>query len=229
MEPGSFFFDGVDSRKYGMMIQTRPIRKPPQRRRVEATASNRSGTIYRDLGVYDNSELDLSLVFVTKPDIRTIDEIAALFDTRDYVDFIPYYEPESTYRVMVSETPEFNNLYHFANVWITDVKLSVYPFKYIVGGLEPISGGQELNLINQGIDTSPQITLVGHGDLRLTVNDIDYHFKNVDSQVTMDSEALTCTGEMVGLDYPTLEPGVNKLTTDADHIEVIPRYRRRAV
>lgn len=229
MKRGEFYINGVSSQKWNMYIQHRPTRIAAVRSFSDATVTNRSGTVFRDQGIYLNSELELELVFLKQLDDSLIDEISDLFNLKEYADFIAYYDDKYTYRVMITEPIEFFNSIDTGKATTAKIKFSVYPFKFLNSTLYPIESRPNLKLFNYTkIEAKPRITLIGSGNLKFSINDKEYNFKNVQNEFWLDSLDLSTSrsGIMQELDFPILEIGWNKIICNADY-KIIPRLMRR--
>lgn len=214
-----------------MYIQHRPTRKTSVRQFNDATASNRSGTIYRDRGTYVNTELELDLVFLKQPDNKMIDTVAEWFDVSEYATFTPYYDDDYTYRVMLTDTVEFENTRSMQRAVTATIKLSVYPFKYLNSSFYAIDAGKKISLFNPTKYAAlPLIKLSGSGTITLNINDETFTFLNVTNSIEVDSEKLTVSklNSMQTLDFPKLVSGKNIITSTAN-FEITPRFRRRAI
>lgn len=231
MRPGAFFFNGYYSMDYDMVIQHQPKRTPSVRQFISATATNRNGIVFRDRGTYSNSQMGLNIVFLSYPMISRTDDVMTLFDVADYVDFVPFWDDTFAYRVMVPEPPEIEHTRPMGRAFTFDLNLSVYPFKYLLGGRDVIRAAKSASLSNpMPVTAKPYITLFGRGAMSISINGLTYSISGVTDKVIIDSEQLTTVGgQMTGLDYPLLAPGVNAIQTTADRMEIIPRYMRRAV
>jgi phage-related protein len=231
VRPGEFYLNGVSSRDFDMYIQHRPTRQTPVRQLTDATASNRSGTRYRDRGTYVNSEIELSLVFLTRPDDTMIDAISEWFDLAEYGDFVPYYDEQYTYKVMVTSSIEFENTRSMVRAVTATVKFSVFPYKYMNNTLNTIHAGQNLMIFNPTkYEAKPKIILKGSGNVSLKINDSQFTFVGMPYPFELDSESLKVSklNVMQELDFPVLQPGKNTITTTASSFDIIPRLWRRA-
>lgn len=230
MRAGAFIFNGVYSLDYGIMIQHRPQRVGAKRIFNVYKTNNRNGSFSHDQGVYEDTEIKLDCVFLNDNDINSTDAIDQLFDVGDYVDFVPYYDSEFTYKVKPAGPPVFTSSRKMGRAVTFDLTLEVQPMKFLNAGDQVYYFEKEMKFLNPTrYVSSPKITLYGNGTINLTVNDEKFTFNNVKDVVVIDSEKLTCVGgDMVGLDYPFIK-GDTTLKTDAIKAEVEPRFVKRAV
>lgn len=63
MREGTFTFNGINSEQFGVYVSSTPARVPPQSVWAVGNPSNRNGSIYRNLGVFTNSQLVLNIWF----------------------------------------------------------------------------------------------------------------------------------------------------------------------
>lgn len=235
MDKGTFYFNGVNSKDaYGVIVQYKPTRKPASRNILVGSPTNRNGSIIRDLGTYPNTNIELSCWF--KLGKSTVDDINDWLNTPDYVDFIPWYDPDFTYRVKVSEEPEMGYASADNNYVVFSLKLTVLPFKY-----QTTTYKTAQTITSGSIITNPfkynafpifNITSAGAGDVVLTVGGVSYTYKKFSSTLVVDSfiPKVSSPELAVGLDFPILKPGGNTVTfTNATQVTLIPRYGRRAL
>lgn len=232
MNPGEFIFAGINSRQFGVLYQIRPDRVTPVRRFGLATPSNRNGTVYHDTQKYDNKALSLECFFVDKPSQNQLDAVTEWLDSSDYQDLQLYYDNGFTYRAIVSDAITFSSIGAYHEVFVFSIPLTILPFKYLTSGLTQLDIGTGASISNPTkYPAYPKIVLSGSGSITLTVNGVVYSFTALSTPITIDSEVPSTDQptNMVGMDYPVLNPGSNTISTTGTDIKIIPRYVRRAV
>ena len=232
MRPGQFYFNGINSLDYNMVIQHRPDRIGGEHNFTSSSATNRNGLIFRDEKTYNNGTLTLDIVFLNPEKDSYIDEVDELFDVQNYVDFESYYDPDYIYRVKPTKTPSFTNTRKDQRAVTFTLELSVYPFKFLSEGLKTTTYDGLVTLTNPTkYEAKPKITIRGTGDCTLTVNDITFHIFGLNGEYVLDSELLEehGAGALQGLDFPTFIPGANTIYASTNDFDVLPRYNRRAV
>lgn len=238
MKDGAFYFDGVYSLDYELVIQSRPDRSFPIRRTNTYTVSGRNGTVYQSKDTYDNSTLSLSLVFLSEPDSYRLEQVSEWFNTTDYVEFIPYFDDKHSYRAKVVDKVTVQNKRSFGKAYTMDLTLSIFPMKYVIDALDPVVLTGEQTIFNtSSLRSEPTITLYGSGSLSLTVNGAVYQYVNVVDKLIIDTEARTVYDELgnpapskaLGLDFPFFEEGQNHISTSATSYEVVKKFVRLAV
>lgn len=235
MEQGTFIFNGDNSKdKYGVMVQYKPTRTASARNVIVGSPTNRNGSIIRDMGTYPNASLELSCWF--KIGQSNIDDITDWLNTPDYVDFIPWYDPNFVYRVKVVEEPQMGYVSADNRYVVFTLKFTMLPFKYQASTYKTAQ-----TLTSGSIITNPfkytafpifNITSAGAGDVVLTVGGVSYTYKKFSSTLVVDSyiPKVSSPELAVGLDFPTLKPGGNTITwINATNVTMIPRYGRRAL
>lgn len=121
-----------------------------------------------------------------------------------------------------------NGLYNFA------IKFKCQPFGYLLEGEYPIDitkSGTVLCNVKATYKSLPIITAYGTGEGVLTINSINYTFKNINGSISLDSEiqeVLNNQGEYFESDYfPELKVGENTISFSGGITKVVitPRWR----
>jgi phage-related protein len=240
MKRGSFIFDGISSETVKTLIQSRPSIEAPSRKVEQRSTYGVDGTVPFDEGAYDNTNLDLIMLVDGNDLIADRQALYNLLDTRGvYKDFIPYFDPDKIYRVMLSDKIQFENNAMYGEKQSLSAKFTVKPYKYLVDN-DPITiTGTTGSVTNPTNYTSqPIITINGTGPVTLKVNGIDFNIKNVLNTITLDSErysayqdtngALTSMNYQIATrEYPVFKPGINSIviTGTVTQLDVQPRWR----
>lgn len=235
MENGSFTFNGKSSTDFKLFIGSRPSRTPPQKVLTTATPSNRNGSVYRDMGTYKNSTLEIEATF--KVTDVSIEDLTDWLQTSDYGSLVLYYDPLYTYKAIIDEDIKFEYINWEHEYMTAKFSFSVHPLKTLTSSLVPVTMTTTTNwkLVNP-YKTNAQplfdITPVGTADVVLTINTVPYTFKAPGAKFTVDSEVPTTSipSKMVGLKFPLLKPGENVISiTNTSLVKVTPRFVRRGV
>lgn len=241
MNRGSFIFDGVNSETVKTFIQTRPLIEAPKRKVDMKSTYGVDGNVPYDEGAYDNTSMELSM-FINGTDV--IADRQALYNLLDsrgvYKDFIPYFDPDKTYRVMLSDSLQFDNQYHYGNLQIVSAKLTVKPYKYLVVN-DPITFNGTTGTITNPTNyaSQPIIKVTASGPVTLKINGIDFNIKNVPNTITLDSERYSAYQEdsygvvtpmndqAATREYPIFKPGDNiiNIIGTVSQLYIQPRWR----
>lgn len=240
MQPGSFIIDGVHSDKLKSLIQYRPELETPRRKVKLVEVSGRSGDIPFDEEAYENTTMSLTLFTMGdswEEVVYNRERIVYHFDHGRYVDFIPYFDSNKTYRAMLSNGPSFISSGLHPEVSEYTLDLTIKPYKML-----PDVTFEFINkstVINKTFYTSePRITIYGSGDITLKVNDMPFVLKGVDGTITIDTEVAhsykITAGVLLGqdnkvytLDYPVFNPGENVIEWIGNVAKVVvsPKWR----
>lgn len=241
MNRGSFILDGVPSEIVNAIIQTRPLIEAPARKVEQRSTYGVDGTVPFDEGAYDNTTLDLIMLLDGDDLIADRQALYNLLDTRGvYKEFIPYFDPDKIYRVMLSDKVQFENMYHYGQKQSLSVKFTVKPYKYLMEN-DPVTlgpyGGNIYNPTNYV--SQPRIKVTGTGAVTLTVNGTPFNIVNVPNTITLDGERYSAYQEDVNgvltsmnsqiatREYPILNPGDNtiEVTGSVTELYIEPRWR----
>lgn len=231
MKPGEFIFNGQSSTKFNTLMQVRPARGEGARSFTESAPSNRNGSVFWDLGVYNNFELDLHC-FARIQKATDLDDLIDWLNTADYVDLKLYYDDQYTYKAICKNSVPFQAYAADHEYYDFTINLSVHPFKYLDTGLKQLSGTSLQVTNTTKYEAHPLITVTGKGDTTLTINaDQTYTFKGLSGTITIDSEVPSCSlpAKYAGLEFPYLKTGLNTIKTSGTGLTIIPRFVRRAV
>lgn len=241
MKRGTFIFDGVNSETVKALIQSRPVIEAPLRKVEWRSTYGVDGEMPFDEGAYNNTSLEL--IMFTDGDNLIADRQALynLLDSRGtYKDFIPYFDPDKVYRVMLNDKISFENKHHFGQKQSLSAKFTVKPYKYLVTN-DPITltgtGGTITNPTNYV--SQPTIKVTGSGPVTLSINGKDFSIINVENSITINSErysayhedvngVLTPKNYQIGSrEYPVFSPGSNTITVTGTvtELKIEPRWR----
>lgn len=241
MKRGSFIFDGVNSEDVKTLIQSRPLIEAPLRKVTWRSTYGVDGDIPFDEGAYDNTNLDLLMLIDGDDVISDRQALYNLMDSRGvYKEFIPYFDPNKIYRVMLDGKMSFQNQHMMGQKQVVSGKFRVKPYKYLVIN-DPITiTGTSGSVTNPTNYTSqPMIKITGTGAATISVNGIVFSIKNIPNSITIDSERYSAYQEGVGgvltpmndqigtREYPVFKPGVNNIviTGSVTQLYIEPRWR----
>jgi phage-related protein len=241
MKPGGFTFDGVDSETIHALIQSRPLIEAPQRKYQIKTSYGVDGQVPYDEGSYDNTDLELVMLTNGTDLIADRQKLYNLMDTRGvYKDFIPYFDPDKIYRVMLSDKMQFVNDYTYGQVQAVSAKFTVKPYKYLVANNPIIINGTTGKVTNPtNYVSQPIITITANGNVTLKINGINFNISNVPGSITIDSERyiaykqdsygiLTPMNNLVTTrEFPVFNPGDNTINVigTVSQLNIQPRWR----
>lgn len=233
MREGTFTFNGVNSEQFGVYVSSTPARVPPQSVWAVGNPSNRNGSVYRNLGVFTNSQLVLNIWFSNLE--NNIDDIFDWLLTDDYVTFTPWYDDKYTYKVLANSDSSFEISDSDSGITTVKLTLTVYPLKYINANLSSRS------VTNNSTFTNPtkfkslpyfEVTPAAAGDVTITLNGVVFTFKNPGTATfTIDSSVprTSIPDKMVGLDFPIIKPGLNNISyTNISKLNIAEKYVRKA-
>ena len=241
MKRGGFIFDGVDSETIKTLIQARPLIEAPLRKFEMKSTYGVDGQVPYDEGAYDNTSLELVLLVDGDDTIADRQKLYNIMDSRGvYKDFIPYFDPDKIYRVMLSDSLQFENTYMYGQKQSASAKFTVKPYKYLVANAPVTINGKTGSLTNPtNYVSQPKIKITGTGPVTLTVNGIDFIIKNVPNTITIESERyvayqedsngiLTPMNNQIGTrEYPIFKPGANSIvaTGNVTQLYIEPKWR----
>lgn len=241
MKPGEFKLDGKLSSEYGTIIQSRPTIESPKRRTQFKTSFGLSGEQPFDEDAYDNTELDLSLIVkgaANRGASYNRELVQNWFDSPSYMDFIPYFDEDKIYHVMLREGMQFQSKYFLEENLVVSVPLTVLPYKHhIVSPSKLLTAAGTIT--NPSYKESlPLIKILGSGNITLIVNSIPFQMQSVSGNIWIDCEFKIGYSEVNGikqnanhkvrtLDFPILVSGNNTIswTGTVTSVEIHPRWR----
>ena len=200
----------------------------------------RSGDIPLDENAYENTNLSLNMYMKAESEEEMYSnrtKLMSLFDTGDYVDFVPYFDYDKVYSVMVVGSVVFTSHRKYRFNEIAELELTVKPFKYYRDNQHIIAtnGGSIHNVHHN--DSLPVMKLTGVGDSTISVNGRPFVIKNIQEYIIIDSQVQHSYKEVAAglvnenskiytLDYPVLKKGNNKITWTGNlsKVEIQPRW-----
>jgi len=202
--PGEFFINGKSSIKdYKTIIQDRPDISVPKRKMKITTPYAFNGAVAYDEHAYDNTEMTLKLAIIsdeaTRADYRR--KLFYALSTGLYVDIEFYFDPGMIYRCLLVENYSYQNKGYFEGVQITEIKLSVEPYKRFKSshttGIQLVKNGVnqqdvQISAPKPNAVSFPTFEVIGSGEIQLlakeygpmppTDDDPGYVLKNMESQ-----------------------------------------------
>lgn len=226
---GWFHFKGKDSRDFGILISAAPEKVRAERRVEQVTIPGRNGELTMDEGTY--APYVLSVECGTRGS-ENLDEILAWLNGAG--ELILCTEPDKVFRASIYNKISVADMIYLYNSFL--LQFRVQPFKYSVN-----AAGDALELTapttirNSGtVYSEPIITVFGSGDITLNINGNSYPLRNVDGNITIDSEMMEVfkgntnqNSKYGGAEFPSFEVGKNEIrwTGNVSKIKIQPRWR----
>ena len=223
---GWFSFKGKDSRDFGILISAAPEKMRAERRVEQVTIPGRNGELTVDEGTY--APYVISVECGTRGS-ENLDEILAWLDGAG--ELILCTEPDKVFRASIYNKISVADMIYLYNSFL--LQFRVQPFKYSVN-----AAGDALELTtirNSGtVYSEPLITVYGSGDVTLNINGNSYPLRNVDGNITIDSEMMEVfkgnanqNSKYGGAEFPRFEVGKNEIswTGNVSKIKLQPRWR----
>lgn len=238
MDSGTFDYNGVNSSKFGVLVQKRPDRVTSTHNFYSADPSAADNPSLRDKKTYTKTSIKLMCWFKSPDKIeeynQKLTDIVDWLDLgRDDVSFTPWYDSSHTYKCSLSGGLTFVNFDDRHRAITFDLTLQLDAWKYQNSGLKATSYGTSFTVTNPTKNTALPMSLVltGAGDVTITINQRVLTVKGVKDKVTIDSiNKRHSGGTMVGLDYPYLDPGLNTIkVTAATAVSLAPYWREKVV
>lgn len=233
--------NGVDSDTIHTYIQDRPLIDVPTRKVELKSGYGTDGGIPFDEEAYNNTEMELTFVTNGKDLIADRQAFVNLMDTRGtYGEFIPYFDPEKVYRVMMGDKLSFENKYYYGNAQASQTTLTIKPYKYLIDSPTKTMSGLSDTMINPtNYVSQPIIKIEGSGDVVISINGIEFKMQNIPEALTINSEIYSAytegaTGPLKSMndriftrEYPLLTPGRNNIEVSGAVTKVViePRWR----
>ena len=226
---GWFHFKGKDSRDFGILISAAPEKVRAERRVEQVTIPGRNGDLTVDEGTY--APYVISVECSTRGN-ENLDEILAWLNGAGGL--ILCTEPDKVFRASIYNKISVADMIYLYNSFL--LQFRVQPFKYSVN-----AAGDALELTapttirNSGtVYSEPLITVYGSGDITLNINGNPYPLRNVDGNITIDSEMMEVfkgstnqNSKYGGAEFPRFEVGKNEIswTGSVSKIKIQPRWR----
>lgn len=219
MKEATFDFNGVNSDRYGVWVQYRPVRSAAQRNYLSGNASNRSGTDFRDGKTYLNSELTLQCIFKHDESKAVLEDIYQWLDTPGYVPLQLWYDEKYKYKAKVTSVIKSSTVDVDHEYYSFDLEFSLYPFKYdylnkAADGEVTASKPIVLDNSKSNITAFPYLEYTNGavaGDFVINWGNKKYTFTKVQANQVISIDCsiprTNAPYNMVGLDFPVLDGG----------------------
>ncbi len=242
MKRGSFVINSTHSDDLRSFIQFRPDIATPRRKVQRKSVSGVSEDYLFDEEAYENTPINLEL-FGKLNNADGINDLKDLithtFIGGRYIDFTPYWDNGMVYQVEVVDPPVFSQTGTHPTVFTYTVGLNAKPYKEQIN-IMTRGSTKEITVHNPTFyESKPVITLYGTGNMNLVVNGITYPFRNVDTDIIVDSRIESAyrllngvpdsrNHRMYTMDFPVFKPGENKVsvTGNATRFKIESRWRK---
>lgn len=190
LKKGEFIIGNYHSSELNTLVENRPIIQKPTRKVNYKEVPGRSGTLLFDEKAYNNTPfaLDCFLKAETEGERDYMrDLIAFVFDSGQYIDFIPYFDNTKIYKVQATSAPQFEGHHVLRFNERYKVQLTAQPYKFIADApTVSLTSGATIN--NPSFYASkPIITITGTGDCTLTINGRAFVVKNIQDSIIINS------------------------------------------
>lgn len=240
MKDGHFILDGVNSEDLNLFIQRTPLIETPARRVELKNAFGVHGGVPYDEQAYDNTELQL-LMFINGTDkIADREKVDALLrNTGVFKELVPYWDTSKSYYIMNMGKTKYESPSWFGDKQALEATFTVKPYKYLRDSPDLIftTTGVAENPIDDV--SQPLITIVGTGEVTLTVNGVKYLIQNIVDSITVDSERYSTykrhtsgfienqNSKYRQKTYPIFTQGSNSISVSGNvtQLKVSPRWR----
>ncbi|OKL51977.1 hypothetical protein BSZ39_12640 [Bowdeniella nasicola] len=219
----------VPSTSLGLRL-TAPVAIPAAVRAVDdIEVEGRAGTLTRFTG-WEDTELELELAVSIRDGLHQYRRATHELTNAQAIALTA--EPGIYRKVKHCEVGELRR--ELSGWGFFTARLTCQPFAYLTEGLKPVMMSESGTITNPGLlDADSIITVTGTGALSLTINARVYHVNSPAGSVTLDSERLIAhvsgrvQADALTEAFPTLKPGVNRITlgTGISKIEIVPNWR----
>ena len=176
-----------------MFIKQRPEKVKAKRMFTLEDIPGVNRLVNFDKGYYTNVEQTIECFYLAahESEIQWLeDQITDALDTRgQYVDFIPYYDEDYVYDVIVINEPKFEGLRGTRLAVPFSFDLSIAPFKKNIRGKQQQSFTKAFEIFNPEFYTSdPYLKIIGSGDVTLYINDRPTVLKGISEFIEIDCD-----------------------------------------
>lgn len=237
-----FEYRGIRSSSMGLRIEKKDVFSAPEYDVEFKGIPGRSGDLILPNGRYPNGQVTYSVFLPAKTIQELADKITAvkawLYAQQDRYHILKdsydskYYR-KAVFAAKLDIEDELNR------IGIFTISFSCHPFRYEIGGGEPIectASGQAIVNPN-AFASKPYIKVYGKGSGTLTIqsesSNASWHFERIDEYTEVDSEQMNCYKGMAlkndtvsGSGFPQLYPEENTIAFDGGitKVEIIPRW-----
>lgn len=190
---GIFELNGRSSEEFPVYIRERPPKNKAQRV-VELTESTGvNGAILFDKQYYRNVPIKLNCFYRVNSyeSIQNIEDLITEFlDTRGkYVDFIPYWDKEFIYQVIVTDEPIFSGTRDTMLAVPFSFSLSAKPFKLKIRGQDVITFDSPFTIYNnERYSSDPEIKIYGNGSVTLLINGRQLKIEDINEHIIINAD-----------------------------------------
>ena len=193
MREGTFVLGSVHSQELPVFISQRPAKAKAKRVFTLEEIPGVNRLVPFDKGYYTNAEQTLNCFYLANSTQNVQwfeDRITEALDTRgQYTDFIPYYDENYIYDVIVINEPKFEGTRGTQLAVPFSFDLSVAPFKKNIRGKIAVEASKEFVLFNpENYPSDPYIKIEGSGNITLYINDRSTVLENVSGTIEIDSD-----------------------------------------
>lgn len=206
-------WNGINLRERGIIVEKIPDIIKGKKRFKSYEIEGRDGVLVVDKGTYDSFVCTLECHFDT--DSQSINSIKEFLDGYGTLSF----DGETEYTAYISNQIDFEKVAMFRKF---PLQFSINPIsKDITPTLFSVTESPITLTINSTYKMYPTITLIGSGDVTITINNKTFYLYDLNSSLTytLDCEAkvivnsnnVNCANQMK-YDFPVLEKGINNIS-----------------
>lgn len=229
-----FWLDGIDSRTYGIYLQTPPdiLSAEPDLEFIDIPG--RDGSLLLDHGGYHDNETELQCY------VQDVGNIGAAYGFMSGSHkFIFSTNPNRAYYGAFFGTAQSARMVRNLQAQEITAPVRFKPFRYFEPAPDRIQIYTSPGSINNpgSAESAPIITIVGSGNFTLTIGQYVLDFSDVDGGIIVDcdknrlfnTDGITRALEHDIDEFPRLKPGINYVqwTGGIQSITIDPRWRDR--
>lgn len=233
MQDYYFIFNEINSKDMGIEIVEFPEIIKPERNIETVKIAGRNDNLYIDSKTYNSYDISIACTinyfFKNK---KSIDKILAWLD--GFGDLIISQERDKIYSACIKSSINLSNV-----IWLFPkfvVTFEVQPLKKSVNYINEILEITKRTTINNigTIESNPNITIYGNGDIILIINDKQFVIKEIEDYITINSEYLEVYKDNLNqnnkynnFEFPKFILGENTIdfSGDISKIEIVPNWR----
>ena len=229
----AFYFDGVSSQEYGIIMTGTEPEAAPQRDVENITVPGRNGGLLRDNGRFENVEVVYHCA-ITQNFRRRYDALLAhLFSSPSYRRLEDTLHSDF-YRMAVFRASIEPTVYPRADIGTFDLRFDCTPQRYLKQGQFPIAVQSGKTIGNQWMPSQPLIRITGMGSGRLVIGNSRVDIADMDGGITLDCDVQNAYDGTLNLNnnititggWPVLATGQTAISFSGGitAVEITPRW-----
>ncbi len=228
-----FFFDGVSSSQFGLILTGAATEQVPQRDVESTSVPGRNGNLIVDCGRFNNVEVMYACAITCEFRSKYDALVKHLFSSKSYRRLEDTMHPD-TYRMAIFKGPISPHMFPHGANGMFELIFDCKPQRFLKSGEQAIQIQNRQVIFNSWMPAFPLIQISGTGSGEIAVGSSTIEITNIPKAITIDSDTQNAYNGLSNLNnniivtggFPVLETGETTIAFSGGitAIKITPRW-----